>query len=328
MTKPLFAICLASAVLFFSLPGNAADPLPSWNETESKKAIVAFVQRVTTKGSPDFIPAGKRIATFDNDGCLWSEKPLYFQMLFVIDRVKQLAPMHPEWNRTQPFQAVLEGDQETLAAAGNAGLMQLLLATHAGMTTDAFADTVRDWLQTARHPQLNRPYTELVFQPMLELLDYLRASGFKTYIVSGGGIESLRVFAEEVYGIPPTQVVGSRIKTKYEVRDGMPVLVRLPEIDFIDDKEGKPVGIQQHIGQRPVFAAGNSDGDFQMLQWTTSGEGASFGLLVHHDDGAREWAYDRDSHVGKLDRGLNEAAALGWTVISMRHDWKVVYPSR
>ena len=326
MSKTSPSLFLALALAFLSAPARAADPLPSWNETDSKKAILAFVQRTTSEGSPEFIPVDQRIATFDNDGCLWSEKPFYFQTFFVIDRVKQLAPTHPQWKNEQPFKAVLEGDQDALAETGMEGMLKLLMATHAGMTNDEFTEEVRVWLRTARHPQLNRAYTELVFQPMLELLSYMRANGFKTYIVSGGGVEFIRAFAEEAYGIPPSQVIGSRIKTKFEVREGVPSLVRTPEIDFINDKEGKPVGIQQHIGQRPIFAAGNSDGDFQMLQWTTSGSGARFGMLVHHDDPAREWAYDRESHVGKLDRGLDEAANLGWTVISMRDDWRMIYP--
>jgi len=262
----------------------AADPLPSWNECASKESMVLFVERITKKDSPDFVPVADRIATFDNDGCLWSEQPIYFQLQFAIDRVKQLAPQHPEWKTEQPFQAVLEDDKETLAQAGMEGLAKLIMATHAGMTTDEFSQTVRDWLKTARHPRFHRPYDELVFQPMLELLDYLRANGFKTYIVSGGGIEFLRVFAEEAYGIPPEQVIGSSIKTKFELREGEPVIVRLPEIDFIDDKEGKPVAINKFIGRRPIAAFGNSDGDLQMLQWTAAGEGPRFCLYVHHTD--------------------------------------------
>ncbi|XZE53955.1 HAD family hydrolase [Planctomycetaceae bacterium SH139] len=303
-----------------------ADPLPSWNDMGSKQAIVAFVERVTTVGSPGYVPIKERIATFDNDGCLWSEKPVYFQLFFAIDRVKELAPAHPEWKIEQPFKAVLENDLESLASAGQAGLMKLVMTTHAGMTTEEFSAVVKDWLRTAEHPQLKRPYTQLVYQPMLELLEYLRDNDFQTFIVSGGGIEFLRVFSEEVYGIPASQVVGSSIVTEYQLREGKPVLVRLPEIAFIDDKEGKPVAINQHIGQRPIFAAGNSDGDFQMLQWTTSGDGSRFAMLVHHDDQVREWAYDRDSVVGKLDRGLDEAVGLGWRLVSMKKDWKVIHP--
>ncbi len=302
-----------------------SNPLPSWNDRASKEAIVDFVKRVTNPASPDFVPEAERIATFDNDGCLWSEKPVYFQLLFAIDRVKALAPEHPEWKEKQPFKAVLEGDMAALAEAGEHGLLELIMASHAGMTTVEFEAIVEDWLSTARHPELDRPYTELVFQPMLEVLEYLRFNGFKTFITSGGGIEFMRPWAEAVYGIPPEQVVGSSIKVEYEVRDGEPVLVRLPEIDFIDDKEGKPVGIHKFIGRRPIAAFGNSDGDFQMLEWTTAGEGARLGVLIHHTDGEREWAYDRDSHVGGLSKGLDEAGNRGWVVVDMKQDWKSIY---
>ncbi len=300
--------------------------LPSWNEGEAKEAIVDFVERVTTPGSPDFVPEAERIATFDNDGTLWSEKPMYFQLLFAIDRVKATAAEHPEWKDKQPFKGVLEGDMETAAATGEHGILELVMASHAGMTTEEFEAIVKEWLATARHPELDRPYTEFVFQPMLELLDYLRANGFKTFIVSGGGIEFMRPWVEEVYGIPPEQVVGSSIKVEYRVEDGKPALVRLPEIDFIDDKEGKPVGIHQFIGRRPIAAFGNSDGDFQMLEWTTAGEGARLGVYIHHTDAEREWAYDRDSHVGSLSRGLDEAAARGWVLVDMKQDWQTIYP--
>jgi len=305
---------------------QADDPLPAWNDGPSKQAIVAFVSRVTTEGSPDFVPVAERIATFDNDGTLWSEQPMYFQLLFALDRVKALAPQHPEWQDTEPFASLLKGDVKAALAGGERALVEILMATHAGMTTGEFEQIVKDWITTARHPVTKRPYTKMVYQPMLELLAYLRANGFKTFIVSGGGIEFMRPWAEQVYGIPPEQVVGSSIKTKLEVRDGQPVLVRLPELNFIDDKEGKPVGIHQHIGRRPVMAFGNSDGDLQMLQWTAAGSGARFCLYVHHDDADREWAYDRDSHIGKLDKGLDEARARGWTVISMRRDWKTIFP--
>ena len=305
---------------------RADDPLPSWNQGSTKKAIVEFVERVTNKASPDYVPPAERIAVFDNDGTLWSEKPVYFQLLFAIDGVKQLAPEHPEWRQEQPFKVVLEDDHEALAAAGVEGILQLVMATHAGMTSDQFAQIAVDWLKSARHPRFKRPYTELVYQPMLELLAYLRANGFTTYIVSGGGIEFVRVFAEDVYGIPPHQVIGSSIKTKFELRDGKPVLVRLPEIDFIDDKAGKPVGIHKFIGRRPIAAFGNSDGDLQMLQWTAAGEGLRFCLVVHHTDADREWAYDRDSHVGRLDRLLELAHERHWTVVDMNSDWNAVYP--
>lgn len=302
-----------------------AQPLPSWNDGPTKRAIVAFVTDVTTPGSASFVPPDERIAVFDNDGTLWSEQPMYFQLAFAIDRVKALAPDHPEWKTRQPFKAVLEGDMKALAAAGEHGLVELVMTTHAGNTSEAFAKIVRDWAKTARHPTTQRPYTELTFVPMRELLDYLRANGFKTWIVSGGGVEFLRVLAQELYGVPPEQVIGSSVKTKYEIRDGRPTIVRLPEIDFIDDKAGKPVGIHKFIGRRPIAAFGNSDGDFEMLEWTTSGPGPRLGVLVHHDDAAREYAYDRRSPFGKLARGLDEAAARGWVVVSVRDDWRTVW---
>ncbi len=316
-----------AALLLAAVGGSAlaADPLPSWNEGAAKRSIVEFVERVTDEGSPDFVPAAERIATFDNDGCLWAERPVYFQALFAFDRVKALAPEHPEWQEQEPFASVLRGDAKAALAGGEKALLELVMATHAGMTSEEFEAVVLDWLATARHPTTGRKYTEMVYQPMLELLAYLRASGFKTFIVSGGGIEFMRPWAEEVYGVPPEQVVGSSVKTKYEVRDGAPVIVRLPELNFIDDKAGKPIGIQSHIGRRPVMAFGNSDGDFQMLEWTTSAPGARFGMLVHHTDAEREWAYDRESHVGRLDRGLDEAPQRGWTVVDMRRDWKRVF---
>lgn len=302
------------------------DPLPSWNKGAAKTSIIEFVQAVTDKSSPDYVAPAERIATFDNDGTLWSERPVYFQLLFAIDRVKQLAPQHPEWQTTQPFKAVLEDDMPALAASGEHGLLQLIMATHAGMTTDEFVAIVNEWLATARHPRFNRPYNELVFQPMLELLAYLRANEFKTFIVSGGGIEFMRPWTEQVYGIPPEQVVGSSIKTQLEMREGKPVLVRLAEIDFIDDKAGKPVGINRHMGRRPIAAFGNSDGDLQMLQWTAAGDGKRFMLLIHHTDAQREYAYDRDSHIGKLDKALDAAQENDWTVVDMQQDWKVIYP--
>jgi phosphoserine phosphatase len=320
------AFVLLGAVIASVARAQAPDPLPSWNDGAAKQAVVAFVRATTTPGLSSFVPPAERIAVFDNDGCLWAEQPVYFQLLFAIDRVKALAPQHPEWKTTQPFKAALEGDMKALAAAGEKGLLQLVMASHAGNTPEEFQQIVRDWLATARHPRFKRPYTELVYQPMLELLAYLRASGFKTFIVSGGGIEFVRAWSEKVYGIPPEQVVGSSIETKYEVRNGVPTLVRLPAIDFIDDKAGKPVGISRHIGRRPIAAFGNSDGDFQMLEWTTAGPGARFGLLVHHDDAEREYAYDRQSHVGRLARGLDEAAARGWVVVSMKRDWNRVFP--
>ena len=309
-----------------AVTANADDPLPSWNEGPTKDSIIQFVNRVTNESGLDYVSPNERIATFDNDGCLWSEQPIYFQLLFAIDRVKQLASQHPEWKKDQPFKAVIEGDKQKLAEAGMEGVAKLVMASHAGMTREEFAETVREWLANARHPTTGRSYTQMVYQPMLELLDYLRANGFKTYIVSGGGIEMIRVFAEEVYGIPPEQVIGSTIKTKFELRNGHPVIVRLPEIDFIDDKEGKPVAINKFIGRRPTAAFGNSDGDLQMLQWTAAGMGPRFCLLVHHTDAEREWAYDRQSHVGRLDVAQQEAEEHQWTVVDMKRDWKVIFP--
>ena len=303
-----------------------ADPLPSWNDSASKKAIVDFVGRVTRQGGPDFVAVSERIATFDNDGTLWSEQPLYFQLAFALDRVRALAPQHPEWKQKQPFKGILEGDMKAVAAAGEKGLLEVIGATHAGNTTEEFEKIVTDWIATAKHPKLNRPYTDLVFQPMLELLAYLRANGFKTFIVSGGGVEFMRPWTERVYGIPPEQVIGSRAKVQYEVKDGKPDLRRLAAVDLIDDKAGKPVGIHQGIGRRPIAAFGNSDGDFEMLEWTTSGSGLRFGLIVHHTDAEREWAYDRTSHIGTLARGLDEGPKRGWVIADMKQDWKVIYP--
>ncbi len=313
-------------VLLAASAAQAADPLPSWNDGPAKQAILGFVAEVTKQGGPNFVAPDERIATFDNDGTLWSEQPMYFQLLFAIDRVKALAPQHPEWKTTQPFQAVLEGDMKALAAAGEKGLLELVMTTHAGMTTDEFEKIVTDWVATAKHPRFKRLYTELVYQPMLELLAYLRANEFKTYIVSGGGIEFMRPWVERVYGIPPEQVVGSSIKVKYELLEGKPVLMRLPEVDFIDDKAGKPVGIQKFIGRRPILAFGNSDGDFEMLQWTSAGAGPRLGLIVHHTDAEREWAYDRKSAVGHLDKALDEAPKAGWILIDMKQEWKTIYP--
>ena len=299
--------------------------LPSWADGTTRDAIIAFVERVTDNAGPDYVAPDERIAVFDNDGTLWSEKPAYFQLLFAIDRVREMASRHPEWQTEQPFKAVLENDMAALAESGEKGLLQLVMASHAGMTTTEFEQIVADWIGKARHPRFERPYTDLVYQPMLELLEYLRANGFRTYIVSGGGIEFMRPWVHRIYGIPPEQVVGSSIKVQYEMRDAGPELVRLPEIDFIDDKAGKPVGIHKFIGRRPILAAGNSDGDLQMLQWTTAGEGPRLGVLVHHTDAEREWAYDKDSHVGRLDKALDEAKATGWTVVDMKKDWKRVY---
>lgn len=304
----------------------AAVVLPSWNDGSSKKAITDFVSRVSDKASSDYVAPADRIAVFDNDGTLWSERPIYFQLYFAIDRIKALAPEHPEWKDTQPFKAVLENDMKALAASGEKGLLELIMTTHGDITTAEFTEIATEWINTAKHPKTGKLYKEMVYQPMLELLDYLRANDFKTYIVSGGGIEFMRPWTESVYGIPPEQVVGSTIKTKYEIVDGKPVLMRLPEFDFIDDKAGKPVAINKFIGKRPIFAGGNSDGDLQMLQWTAAGDGARFMLYVHHTDAEREWAYDRESHVGRLDKGLDEANEKGWTVVDMKTEWQVIYP--
>ncbi|MEZ5990530.1 MAG: HAD family hydrolase [Planctomycetota bacterium] len=311
-------------------PGSGPDPLPSWTDGAARKAIVAFVERVTTEGSDAFVPEAERIATFDNDGTLWAEQPAYFQLLFILDRLRVLAADHPEWEEAEPFKSALAGDMKGLAAAGKAGLMKLVAATHAGVTAEAFAADVRAWLADARHPKTGRPYAEMVYQPMLELLRYLRANGFKTYIVSGGGIDFMRVFAEKVYGIPPEQVIGSRLGARFELRDGVPTIVKTEDDPFIDDGPGKPVGIYRHIGRRPILAAGNSDGDLQMLQYATmaTGDRPALGLLVHHTDAAREWAYDRASHVGKLDKALDEAAGRGWLVVDMKQDWKRVWPAQ
>jgi phosphoserine phosphatase len=319
---PLFALTWFAVSPALAL----ADQLPSWRDGSSKKAIVSFVERVTTNGSPDFVPPAERIAAFDNDGTLWAEQPAYFQLLFAIDRVKALSNSHPEWKDTEPFASVLRGDLKAALAGGERALLDIIMATHTGMTTDEFNQIVKGWITSAKHPTSGKFYTQMVYQPMLELLAYLRANDFKTFIVSGGGIEFMRPWVEDVYGVPPEQVVGSSIVTSFEMRDGKPVLVRQPKINFIDDKEGKPVGINQHIGRRPIAAFGNSDGDLAMLRWTCNGPGARFCVYVHHTDAAREWAYDRKSHVGKLDKGLDEAQAQAWTVVDMQADWSVVFP--
>jgi haloacid dehalogenase-like hydrolase len=303
------------------------DPLPSWKDGAVKKSISNFVVRVTTQGGPDFVSAPERIAVFDNDGTLWTEQPYYFQLAFALDRIKAMAPQHPEWKDKQPFKALLEGDKKAFAAAGKDGLLQVMAVTHAGMTIDDFTKAVIGWTETARHPRFNRPYTELVFQPMQELLAYLRASGFKTFIVSGGGVEFMRPWTGRVYGIPPEQVVGSSGVVKFQIgADGKPELLKVARIEFVDDGPGKPVGINRFIGQRPIFAFGNSDGDLQMLQWTMAGSGPRFAGLVHHTDAEREYAYDRESKVGKLDKALDEANAKGWAVVDMKWDWSKIFP--
>ena len=320
------AVVLIALAILVGVASAQTDPLPSWNDGSAKQSIVGFVQAITDRGDARFVAPDLRIATFDNDGTLWSEQPIYFQFAFAFDRVRALAPKHPEWKTQQPFKGILENDMKAVAAAGEKGLVEVIGATHSGMTTDEFAQTVKDWVAQAKHPRFKRPYTDLVYQPMLELLAYLRANGFKTYIVSGGGVDFMRVFAEEVYGIPPEQVVGSVGETKLEMRDGKPALLKLPKINLVDDKAGKPVGINRFIGRRPILAFGNSDGDQQMLEWTAAGDGARFMGIVRHTDAAREWAYDKASSVGQLDKGLVEAAARGWTVVDMKQDWKVIYP--
>ena len=303
------------------------DPLPSWNQGTTKHAIVEFVDRVTKDGGPDYVPPEERIAVFDNDGTLWAEQPMYFQLAFALDRVAALAPKHPDWEKTPPFEDILKGDLKAIAASGEHGLLEIIAATHAGMTTDKFNGIVDSWIATAEHPRFHRLYTQLVYQPMLELLAYLRANGFKTFIVSGGGVEFMRSFAEKVYGNPPEQVIGSAGVVKFEIgADGKPELMKEAKIEFVDDGPGKPVGINRIIGRQPIFAFGNSDGDLQMLQYTAAGKGARFMGLVHHTDSVREWAYDRASHVGRLDKALDEATAKGWTVVNMKTDWNVVFP--
>lgn len=315
------------ATIGINLPvAIAQDALPSWNDGTAKAAIVEFVARVTRQGGTDYVTPAERVAVFDNDGTLWSEHPMYVQLAFSFDRVKAMAPMHPDWKDKQPFKAVLDGDMKVFAESGERGVAELVMATHAGMTTEEFAKIVTDWLATARHPRFNRPYTELIYQPMLELLAYLRANGFKTFVVSGGGIEFMRPWSERVYGVPPDQVVGSSIKTKFVTRRGRPFLFRLPEINFVDDGPGKPVGINEHIGRRPIAAFGNSDGDLEMLQWTTMAGGISLGLIVHHTDAEREYAYDRATSFGRLDKALEAAALNQWTVVDMKRDWKVIFP--
>jgi phosphoglycolate phosphatase-like HAD superfamily hydrolase len=324
--KPLLLGVLVAFSLNHATTTQAPnDPLPSWNDGPVKTSITDFVARVTRTGGPDFVHPAERIATFDNDGTLWAEQPLYFQFMFALDRVRALAPKHPEWKDKEPFRSLLTGDTKTALAGGEHALLEMIAATHTGITTEEFEKVARDWLATARHPTTKQPFTSMVYAPMLELLDYLRANGFKTFIVSGGGVEFMRVFAEKTYGIPPEQVVGSMGKEKFEMRDGRPVILKLAAVDFVDDGPGKPIGIQKFIGRRPIAAFGNSDGDLQMLQWTCSAPGPRFCLYVHHTDAEREWAYDRASSIGRLDDGLDEAAAKGWTVVSMKTDWNRIF---
>lgn len=325
----LYFLSVFSVVLLFHcVRVSAQDPLPSWNKGATKTAIIAFVSAVTNKNGKDYVKPSERIATFDNDGTLWVEYPVYTQLLFAFDRVKKLAPQHPEWKSKQPFKAILEGDLKTLGASGMKGVMEVILATHTGMTSAQFSEEAGHWLRNTQQPRFKRPYVECVYQPQLELLAYLRANGFKTFIVSGGGIAFMRPVTESAYGIPPEQVVGSSVVLEYQVKNGKPVLVRMPEIDFIDDKAGKPVGIQKHIGRRPILAFGNSDSDMQMVEYTTSGDGKRLGLFVHHTDADREYAYDRKSHVGKLDKALDVAKEKGWHIVNMRKDWNQIFPPK
>ncbi|MBX3379445.1 MAG: haloacid dehalogenase-like hydrolase [Phycisphaeraceae bacterium] len=330
MLRTLFlAALLIIAPLSHAADPARPDPLSSWNDTAPKKAIVAFVEKVTKEGSPDFVPSVDRIATFDNDGTLWCEQPLYVQGVFALDRVKELAPQHPEWKEKEPFKFILEGNIKAALAGGNHALLELIAATHSGMSVNDFEKIVSLWLESARHPRFKQPYTQCIYVPMVELAAYLRANGFKTYIVSGGGVEFMRPWTEQAYGIPSEQVVGSRGKTKFELRDTGPVLMKLPEVDFIDDGPGKPIGINASIGRRPLMAFGNSDGDLEMLQWATMNPapaGPRLGLIVHHTDAVREYAYDRDSHIGKLDKALDEAPKQGWIVVDMKNDWKQIFP--
>jgi phosphoglycolate phosphatase-like HAD superfamily hydrolase len=320
-----FSVLVLYALLFVR-ESWAAEPLASWNDSDARDAIVSFVEKTTTPGSDDFVPVTERIAVFDNDGTLWSEQPLYFQAFYMFDRVRELAPEHPEWKTEEPFASILKNDVKGALAGGESALLKIAMATHASISTEEFAAEVTDWMQTARHPGTGKLFTEMIFQPMLEVLEFLRANGYQTFIVSGGGIDFMRPWTEAVYGIPPQQVVGSSGKAEYKVIDGKPTIMKMPDLGFIDDKEGKPVGIHQHIGRRPVMAFGNSDGDFQMLEWTTAGDGPRLGVLVHHTDAEREWAYDRDSHIGGLARGLDEGPDRGWVIVDMKDDWRRIYP--
>ena len=322
----LLALGLASLI---SIQARAAetDPLPSWNDGPTKQSILDFVAAVTKDGAPDYVPVPERIATIDNDGTLWVEQPIYAQFAFAVDRVKATADKHPEWKTQEPFASILAGDLKGLAASGEKGMVEIVEATHSGMTTADFNKTVKDWLAVAKHPRFKVLYTDLIYQPMLELLNYLRANGFKTFIVSGGGVEFMRAFADKTYGIPPEQVIGSSGVTDYQMWDASPVLVKMPKVFFVDDGPGKPEGINHFIGRRPIFAFGNSDGDKEMLEWTAAGEGLSFMGLVHHTDAVREYAYDRNSDVGKLDKALDEALGKGWTVVDMKNDWKTIFPA-
>ncbi len=327
MAKTLLVIVLWALTILQTGCCNSPPALESWNDSPSKSALVSFVERTTIKSSPDYLPPEERIAVFDNDGTLWCEQPIYFQFAFAIDRVRAMAPQHPEWKDQEPYKSLLAGDTKGLLATGEKGIVQLMAASHAGITTDEFDAIVKDWLKTARHPKYKRPYNELTYQPMLEALAYLRSHGYKTYIVSGGGTDFMRTFAQQAYGIPPEQIIGTTGKLKYELRDGKGVLVKLPDVEFVDDGPGKPAGIHKIIGRRPVIAFGNSDGDYQMLEYTSTSPGPRLSLIVHHTDGVREVAYDRASHIGKLDKALDQAPKAGWVLIDMKKDWKTIFPT-
>lgn len=321
-----YSLFIVAAMLSMSLlAAGPEQPLPSWHDGQSKQAIINFVKSVTDSNSPDYLPEDSRIAVYDNDGTLWAEKPVYFQMLFAVDQLKSMESKHPQWKENATYQAMISGDLAALSKASHDELLKFMIIAHSGMSNQTFSENVKEWLKSATHPETGRLYTDMVYQPMLELLDYMKANGFKNYIVSGGGVEFMRVWTEAVYGIPPEQVIGSTIKMQYEIHDGKPQMKRLPEIANINDKEGKPINIVNIIGRRPVAAFGNSDGDWQMLQWTSAGEGKRLGVIIHHTDDEREWAYDKDSHVGKLDKALEDAKLKGWTVIDMKQDWKHIY---
>ena len=331
-SKWIFFVTLSFICSVPAVQAAGTDPLPSWNNDTSKKAIIKFVKTITEHNSPDFVPVAQRIATFDNDGTLWSEQPLYFQGIYALDRIKAMAKDHPEWKTTEPFKSALAGDMKGVMATGKEGVLTLLLTAHAGTTAEEFKQSVRDWISTAKHPETGLLYSQMVFQPMLELLNYLRANDFKVYLVSGGGVDFMRVFAEEVYGVPPEQVIGTTIDATFEMRNGIPTIIKTGKLVLLDDKEGKPVGIYRNIGRRPILAAGNSDGDLQMLQYTTIARDKKdstprLGLIIHHTDADREWAYDRDSAIGKLDKALAEAKQRKWLVVDMKQDWTRVYPT-
>lgn len=321
----IWASCKPKSPTLIESPVTVAEHLPSWENGPSKAAILDFVTKTTTTGSPEFIPEADRIAVFDNDGTLWSEQPMYFQLAYAIDYIKKEAGNNPEWSKKEPFKSLLAGDIKKVMAGGEKALIALVMASHADMTSDEFEKSVSEWLNSATHPKTGKPFDQMVFKPMVELLEYLRANGYKTFIVSGGGIDFMRVWVEKAYGIPPYQVIGSSIKSKYEIVEGVPVITKLPELNFFDDKEGKPVAIHQHIGKRPIFAAGNSDGDYAMLQYTSEGDGPRFGMIIHHTDSIREYAYDRNSPIGHLSKGLDDASKFNWVLVDMKTDWKVIF---